>query len=73
MEKQARGDEKSNQGMTKKQALEVLNLKSGSCPKEVRKAYKQMARQCHPDKTGGDSSAFQEVEQAYRLLKGTNK
>jgi len=41
--------------------------------KEITKAYRKRALQTHPDKTGGDRSAFDLVAKAYEVLSDTNK
>ena len=49
---------------------EVLGLsfdKSPSAP-EIKNAYKQLALNYHPDKTGGDDSKFKEINEAYQAL-----
>ncbi|CAM9641390.1 unnamed protein product [Ascophyllum nodosum] len=51
----------------------TLGLKSCATPAEVEKAYKQLALQFHPDKTGGDAALtehFKEVNSAYEGLPG---
>ena len=46
---------------------ETLGVEKDSSPEEIKRAYRRMASQHHPDK-GGDKSKFQEIEQAYRVL-----
>jgi DnaJ homolog subfamily A member 2 len=49
-----------------------LGIKRGSNSDEVRKAYKKMALQHHPDK-GGDIEKFKEIQRAYEILSDDQK
>lgn len=46
---------------------ETLGLIETATPEEIKKAYRKLASQHHPDK-GGDTAMFQRVEEAYRIL-----
>jgi len=46
---------------------ETLGLSETATPEEIKKAYRKLASQHHPDK-GGDTAMFQRVEEAYRIL-----
>lgn len=49
---------------------QTLGLQSGASPEEIKKAYRKLASQHHPDK-GGDTAKFQEIQAAYEgLLRG---
>ena len=51
------------------QAQEKLGLKSFVDPGQVKKAYKKMASQCHPDThPKADGKEFESLQQAYELL-----
>jgi curved DNA-binding protein len=50
-----------------KNYYDILGVKSSSTPDEIKRAYRKLASQHHPDK-GGDVAKFQEIEQAYRTL-----
>jgi hypothetical protein len=50
----------------------VLGIERGSSQSEIRKAYRKLAVQHHPDK-GGDTEKFKEVAEAYALLSDTEK
>lgn len=43
---------------------QVLGLKVGATPDEVKKAYRRLAKKHHPD-LGGDSELFKEINKAY--------
>ena len=45
----------------------ILGVPKGASADEVKKAYRKMASQHHPDK-GGDTPKFQQIEEAYRVL-----
>lgn len=45
----------------------TLGVEETATPKEIKKAYRKLASQHHPDK-GGDTAMFQQVEEAYRIL-----
>ena len=50
---------------------EVLGLKNGTAPAEVKVAYRTLAMKHHPDK-GGDATRFRDVQEAYDIIvKGT--
>ena len=46
---------------------EVLGIANTAGPEEIKKAYRKLASQHHPDK-GGDTAKFQQIEEAYRIL-----
>ena len=50
-------------------ALEQLGLESGASREAIKRAYRRLAKQHHPD-LGGDGEAFRALEAAYRLLMG---
>lgn len=56
-------------GMFERDALRTLGLAKGATPEQIKKAYKRLAREHHPDK-GGDSDAFIKVHDAYESLQG---
>jgi len=46
---------------------QTLGVDKNAGPDEIKRAYRKLASQHHPDK-GGDTRKFQEVEEAYRTL-----
>ncbi|ORE91455.1 J domain-containing protein [Aurantimonas sp. 22II-16-19i] len=55
-----------------KKAFENLDLEAGSSGETIRRRYKDLVKQLHPDANGGDRSQedrLREVIQAYKLLK----
>lgn len=51
---------------------EVLGLEPTCSPKEIQLAYRQMAKQHHPD-NGGDVDKFHAISEAYDVLKDPHK
>jgi DnaJ-class molecular chaperone len=51
---------------------EILGVGDKSSPDEIKRAYRKLASQHHPDK-GGDKAKFQEIQQAYDTLSDPNK
>jgi len=55
---------------------EILGVAESASQEEVRKAYRELARKYHPDKTGGDKEAenrLKEINAAYDVLKNEEK
>ena len=46
---------------------ETLGVAKTASPEEIKRAYRKLASQHHPDK-GGDTAKFQQIEEAYRVL-----
>ena len=55
--------------MFESDALRTLGLSKGATPEQIKKAYKRLAREHHPDK-GGDSNEFIKIHDAYESLQG---
>ena len=51
---------------------ETLGINKNATPDEIKRAYRKLASQHHPDK-GGDTAKFQQVEEAYRTLSDPQK
>ncbi|MBP9722171.1 MAG: molecular chaperone DnaJ [Gammaproteobacteria bacterium] len=62
--------------MSKKDYYETLGVKRDADPAELKKAYRKLAMQYHPDRNQGDKKAeetFKEVKEAYEVLSDSNK
>lgn len=51
----------------------ILGVSRGATKEEIKKAYRKLAHQYHPDKNGGDSEKFKEINGAYQILSDDNK
>ena len=51
---------------------QTLGVAKSATPDEIKKAYRKLASQHHPDK-GGDTAMFQKIEEAYRILSDPQK
>jgi molecular chaperone DnaJ len=52
---------------------ELLGVKKGATEEEIKKAYRKLAHQHHPDKAGGDEKKFKEINEAYQVLSNAEK
>src|SRR5687767_12687962 len=62
--------------MSKRDYYEVLNVTKNASPDEIKKAYRKVAMQHHPDRNPGDKSAedkFKEAAEAYEVLNDAEK
>jgi len=62
--------------MDYKDYYEVLGVSRNADEKEIKKAFRKLAQQYHPDKNQGDDEAerkFKEVNEAYTVLSDTEK
>ncbi len=59
--------------MAKRDYYEVLGLSKGASDDEIKKAFRRKAVEYHPDKQGGDEAKFKEINEAYEVLKDSQK
>ncbi len=59
--------------MAKRDYYEVLGVGKNASADEIKKAFRRLAVQHHPDKEGGDEAKFKEVNEAYEVLKDSEK
>lgn len=61
---------------TPRDYYELLGVKRDATPEDIRKAYRKLAMQFHPDRNKGDAAAeekFKEVGEAYAVLSDPDK
>jgi len=51
----------------------ILGVEKGSSQEEIKRAYRKLAHQFHPDKKGGDEKKFKEINEAYQILGNQEK
>lgn len=59
--------------MSKRDYYEVLGVGKDASADEIKKAFRRLAVQHHPDKEGGDETKFKEINEAYEVLKDQSK
>ena len=62
--------------MAKKDFYELLGLQRTASADDIKKAYRKLAMQFHPDRNAGDKTAeqkFKDISEAYDVLKGEQK
>ncbi|MEX0931019.1 MAG: molecular chaperone DnaJ [Candidatus Paceibacterota bacterium] len=59
--------------MAQRDYYEILGLKKGASGDEIKKAFRKLATQYHPDKSTGDEAKFKEISEAYAVLSDDKK
>lgn len=59
--------------MSKRDYYEVLGVSKSASADEIKKAFRRLAVQHHPDKEGGSEEKFKEINEAYDVLKDSQK
>lgn len=58
--------------MSKRDYYEILAINKNASQDEIKKAYRKLAKEYHPDK-GGDEQKFKEISEAYEVLSDNEK
>jgi len=56
-----------------KDYYEILGVSKSASDEEIKKAFRKLAHQHHPDKKGGDEAKFKEINEAYQVLSNKEK
>jgi len=56
-----------------KDYYKILGVAKGASEEEIKKAYRKLAHQHHPDKATGDEKKFKEINEAYQILSDKGK
>ena len=51
----------------------ILNVQKTASPDEIKKGFRKLAHEYHPDKKGGDEKKFKEINEAYQVLSNPEK
>lgn len=52
---------------------DLLGVEKSASQDEIKKAFRKLAHQHHPDKSGGDEAKFKEINEAYSILSDPEK
>jgi molecular chaperone DnaJ len=56
-----------------KDYYKILGVERSASKEDIKKAFRKLAHQHHPDKNGGDDAKFKEVNEAYQVLSDDQK
>src|SRR3989338_9092900 len=56
-----------------KDYYQILGISKTASEEDIKKAYRKLAHQYHPDKAGGNENKFKEINEAYQVLSSKEK
>jgi molecular chaperone DnaJ len=56
-----------------KDYYKILGVEKGASPDEIKRAFRKLAHEFHPDKAGGNEAKFKEINEAYQVLGNEKK
>ncbi len=56
-----------------KDYYKILGVERGASADEIKKAFRKLAHEHHPDKNGGDAQKFKEINEAHQVLSDASK
>lgn len=56
-----------------KDYYKILGVEKGASQEDIKKAFRKLAHEHHPDKKGGDDVKFKEINEAYQTLSDESK
>ncbi len=59
--------------MANKDYYKILGVEKTASDDEIKKSFRKLAHQYHPDKQGGDETKFKEINEAYQVLSNKEK
>src|SRR3990167_754317 len=59
--------------MQGKDYYKILGVNKNASQDEIKKAFRKLAHEHHPDKKGGNEAKFKEINEAYQVLGDQNK